>query len=212
MNDRAFLAPRRCLLEPVEAIFEAARLLDQAASAHVAGDRRTADALLRAADLPLIAEWTKKIWGKFDQEIHRYREVPGAPPLLTKVQRKNARMPSAEERRALIARDGHRCRFCGIPVIEPRVRKAIQKIYPDSCRWGGREAEQHAAFQCMWLQFDHLLPHSRGGDNSLENVVITCAPCNFGRCDWTLEETGLIDPRTRAPETIDWDGLERFLS
>ena len=43
----------------------------------------------------------------------------------------------------------------------------------------------------MWLQFDHLLPNQGGGDSKLDNVVVTCAPCNFGRMDHTLEEVGL---------------------
>lgn len=75
---------------------------------------------------------------------------------------------------------------------------------------GSRNIDQHAAFQAMWLQYDHLLPHARGGDNSLDNVVITCAPCNFGRMNWTLDEVGLIDPRTRQHVRSVWTGLEQF--
>jgi len=76
---------------------------------------------------------------------------------------------------------------------------------------GGRtNASQHRAFQALWVQYDHLLPHARGGDNSLDNMVITCAPCNFGRGDYTLEKMGLNDPRTRDPVRSTWDGLERF--
>jgi hypothetical protein len=77
--------------------------------------------------------------------------------------------------------------------------------------------DQHAALQCMWLQFDHLIPNERGGTSELENVVVTCAPCNFGRMQLTVEEAGLQNPlmRTIAPtwrrfET--WDGLTRLLN
>ena len=62
----------------------------------------------------------------------------------------------------------------------------------------------------MWAQYDHLLPHSKGGNNDVNNIVVTCAPCNFGRMSYTLEEVGLIDPRTREPIRSAWDGLERF--
>jgi 5-methylcytosine-specific restriction endonuclease McrA len=63
----------------------------------------------------------------------------------------------------------------------------------------------------MWLQFDHLLPHQRGGDSSAESVVITCAPCNFGRMDRTLEEVGLDDPRLRPVDPVAWNGLTDLL-
>lgn len=121
-------------------------------------------------------------------------------------------MPTAAEKAKLIDRFGHRCAFCGIPVIRKEIRVAFSRRYPDAAYWGHTNPTQHAAFQCMWLQFDHALPHSRGGDNSVENVLITCAPCNYGRMQWTLEEVGLIDPRGIPILKTDWDGLERFLS
>jgi len=55
-----------------------------------------------------------------------------------------------------------------------------------------------------------LLPHARGGGNSLENLLITCAPYNYGRGHHLIEEVGLADPRNRPPVRSDWDGLERF--
>ena len=60
----------------------------------------------------------------------------------------------------------------------------------------------------MWLQFDHLVPHSRGGTSQLSNVLITCAPCNYGRFHYTIEELDLINPFCRQPVKTDWNGLE----
>lgn len=67
-----------------------------------------------------------------------------------------------------------------------------------------------STFQAMDLHYDHLLPHARGGTNDLENMLVTCAPCNCGRDKLTLEEVGLSDPRLRDPVRSTWDGLERF--
>jgi 5-methylcytosine-specific restriction endonuclease McrA len=111
---------------------------------------------------------------------------------------------------ALIQRDGHHCRFCGTPVIRKEVRRRVTSAYPDLRIWGVGNINQHAAFQTMWAQFDHILPYTRGGTNEIDNLVVTCAPCNFGRMQYTLEEVGLVDPRTRDPVRSTWDGLERF--
>jgi len=67
----------------------------------------------------------------------------------------------------------------------------------------------------LWLQFDHILPNSRGGDSSLGNIVIACAACNFGRMQTTLEEAQLVHPLAHAPPIVwdrygEWDGLERL--
>jgi len=70
--------------------------------------------------------------------------------------------------------------------------------------------QQHAAFQAMCVQYDHLLAHARGGANDLENMLITCAPCNYCRAEYTFAEVGLLDPLRRKPFSSTWDGLERF--
>jgi hypothetical protein len=54
-----------------------------------------------------------------------------------------------------------------------------------------------------------VVPHSHGGTNDLDNLVVTCAACNFGKMEYTLEELSLIDPRTIPPIQSNWDGLER---
>ena len=206
-----FLAPRRCLAEPIPEVFEAARLLNAAVDTHLTGARNAAAALIRQADIDAITPWRHSIMGDVDLEITRFREVEGAPPSLPKADRVQPRMPAVAEKRVIAERDGWRCRFCGMPVIEERVRRAMRKAYPEALRWGKRNAERHAAFLCLWLQYDHVLPHSRGGDSSPENMVVACAPCNFGRGEWMFEEVGLIDPRTVPIQHSSWDGLERFL-
>ncbi|OGB89194.1 HNH endonuclease [candidate division WOR-1 bacterium RIFCSPHIGHO2_01_FULL_53_15] len=41
------------------------------------------------------------------------------------------------------------------------------------------------------LTIDHILPRSRGGDDSWTNMVVCCARCNCKKGDRTLEEAGL---------------------
>jgi len=203
------LALRSCLRDPIPEIYEAAFYLDEAVIAHLAGRSDLANELIRRADMPVIREWTESLWGSNSPYVKKSC-VLDAPPSLPIEQREKERMPTAAENHELHQRDGYHCRFCGIPVIRKETRIRIMEVYPDALPWERKNPEQHAAFQAMWLQYDHLLPYARGGNNDLGNIVITCAPCNFARMNYTLEEVGLIDPRIREPVRSSWDGLERF--
>ena len=73
-------------------------------------------------------------------------------------------------RRALFARDGWRCVYCGTT--------------------SGR------------LTLDHVVPRSRGGESSWENVVTSCAPCNLRKGNRLLDEISMVlrkPPRPPAP-------------
>ncbi|MBA3961560.1 MAG: hypothetical protein H0X40_06630 [Chthoniobacterales bacterium] len=200
---------RTCLCEPIPEIFDAARYLDAAVSSHLAGRRDLAEELIRLANMPAIRDWGESLFGPKSPH-KKYRAGLNGPASVAQELRLNARMPTRAEKHTLLERDGYHCRFCGIPVIRNEVRRWIKEIYPDALPWGSTNLTQHAAFQAMCVNYDHILPHARGGDSSLNNVVIACAGCNYGRGRYTLEEVGLIDLRTREPVRSAWDGLERF--
>lgn len=189
---------RTCLRDPIPEIAEAACLLDEAVSAHLGGRRDDADQLIRRANIRTVRDWVESIWGKNTGFLlKRNPFAHAATPLRVK-----ERMPAAAQKAELLRRDGYHCRFCGIPVIRTEIRKRIHAAYPEALPWGRKNIDQHAAFQAMWVQYDHVVPH--------DNIVITCGPCNFGRMYYSLEDVGLIDPRTREPLRSSWDGLERF--
>ena len=76
----------------------------------------------------------------------------------------------ALNRRAVFARDGHRCQYCGA---------AAENI-------------------------DHVVPRSRGGTHTWDNVVAACRPCNTRKEDRFLHETNL---RLRRPPRIPRERL-----
>jgi 5-methylcytosine-specific restriction endonuclease McrA len=63
----------------------------------------------------------------------------------------------ALNRKAIFARDGHKCQYCGA------------------------QAEN----------IDHILPRSKGGLHSWDNVVAACRRCNARKRDHLLEESGM---------------------
>ncbi|MBO0730843.1 MAG: HNH endonuclease [Acidimicrobiaceae bacterium] len=77
----------------------------------------------------------------------------------------------ALNRRAVFARDGHRCQYCGA------------------------SAEN----------IDHVVPRSKGGMHSWDNVVAACRPCNSRKRDRLLEDSGMhLRRKPVAPRTRTW--------
>lgn len=79
-------------------------------------------------------------------------------------------LPRAESRRlsrrAILARDGFRCQYCG--------------------------STRH-------LTIDHIIPRSRGGKTSWENVVTSCEPCNVRKGAYLPSEAGMSPARRPRP-------------
>jgi hypothetical protein len=153
-------AARNCFRDPIPEIADAMRYLDAATSAHLVGRQQLAEELVRLADIPAIRDWTESLWGKNSANV-RSRPLQ-KQKVVASNERLRTRMPTGEEKRQLHVRDGYYCRFCGIPVIRTVVRNRIRSAYPNALRWGKTNTEQHAAFQAMWAQYDHLLAHALG--------------------------------------------------
>lgn len=202
---------RRCYLEPVPEVWVAADMLTEAVRLHLIGQRDAAARLFRGSDFEQIGRWFQTVVGPQNPAIHGVLPLVLKPPRLPMQDRKKPRMPSAAVKRQILARDGMHCRFCDSPVIPKNVILAISAAYPEDARWSDIASEQHRMFQAMSIQYDHVLPHARGGDSSLENMVITCAVCNYGRMSYTVAEAGLIDPRTQPIKVSAWDGLASFI-
>jgi hypothetical protein len=128
------------LRKPIPEIADAQALLDEAANAHLSGNRLQAAALIAAADMPAIREWTDSIWGRHNASILRIRKVPDAPPTRPVALRPTPRHPDAALKWRLIARDGYHCCFCGIPVIDRSIRVLLRSEYPEALCWGPRTA------------------------------------------------------------------------
>lgn len=61
------------------------------------------------------------------------------------------------------------------PRIDDRTRFDVLRRDGFRCRWCGAPARD-----CR-LTIDHIVPLSRGGDNTDENLCAACERCNMGR-------------------------------
>lgn len=201
---------RLCIRAPIPEIFEAYYLLSAAADAHLHGQSAAAEALFARANIPAVYDWAWADWQRPSLNI-RIPKPENDTVKLPKTELDPVRAPTKATKRTVLERDGYCCRYCGIPVIDADIRKLVHKLYPDAVPWVSSAPEQqHAGFSCFWLQYDHVVPHSHGGRSDVENVVISCALCNFGKLDYTVKQLDIADPRLRVPTPTPWDGLERL--
>ena len=77
----------------------------------------------------------------------------------------------------------------------PLNRKSVFARDRHRCQYCGRSAEN----------LDHVVPRSRGGDHTWENVVAACRGCNTRKGDRTPDEAGMpLRARPRAPRRHGW--------
>jgi 5-methylcytosine-specific restriction endonuclease McrA len=67
-----------------------------------------------------------------------------------------------------------------------------------SCVYCGNEKPTHD------LTFDHVIPRSRGGRTSWENVVTACGPCNLRKADKLPREIKMF-PRDLPRQPTSWE-------
>lgn len=200
------------LKTPVPELFVAAERMQQAVTAHLSGDADTAADRFRAADIPALWDWLYPEWERCHLNVIE-RAPAGDTVTVPKGERDPVRTIPKDVQIRLLERDGYRCRYCCIPVVHPDIRKIAHRLYPKAVPWdSNRPQDCHQGFQSLWLQFDHVVPHSHGGASDEANSVVSCALCNFGKDKYTLLELGLIDPRDRDPILDDWGGLEELRS
>jgi 5-methylcytosine-specific restriction endonuclease McrA len=60
------------------------------------------------------------------------------------------------------------------------------------------------ALPAQELTFDHVVPRSRGGRTTWENVVAACGPCNLRKGGRMPEKAGMV-PRRRPRQPTVWE-------
>lgn len=78
----------------------------------------------------------------------------------------------------------------------------LSRCNANTCAYCGRKTSE--------LTLDHVLPRSRGGQSTWENLVSACQPCNHRKSDRTPEEAGmkLLRKPARPSQGVWLDILE----
>jgi 5-methylcytosine-specific restriction endonuclease McrA len=106
-------------------------------------------------------------------EVHSTSKAIQVPSVIRLLSYRHIPQQSrALSRKNILLRDRNMCQFCG------------------------------ATFPASELTLDHVMPRSRGGRSSWENLVACCYACNNSKGDRTPEEAGLKLQRRPRPFTL----------
>jgi hypothetical protein len=77
-------------------------------------------------------------------------------------------------------------------MIQKPTRTLIYQRDDHTCQYCGSQKK---------LTVDHVIPRSRGGQDTWENMVVACSPCNVKKGNTLLEQTGM--KLKRVPKAME---------
>lgn len=81
-------------------------------------------------------------------------------------------------------------------MLSKNMRYRVFKRDNFTCQYCGRSAPE------VVLEVDHIVPLSKGGDNTLSNLVTSCRDCNRGKRDDSLKDDSLVMKRKLQEEEL----------
>jgi len=144
-----------------------------------------------------------QVSGRFRKNILNILE----PKVIPKEERDPLRPPTKYQEE-VFKRDGYHCRYCGNKLISQKVMKEfIKKLNYSGFQKGSTNLTTHGIIHSTWPVADHMHPWNMGGMTNLNNLVSSCASCNYGKDAYTVEQLGIENPFDREPINSQWDGL-----
>lgn len=109
-------------------------------------------------------------------------------------------------RAEVFLRDRFRCVYCGGRAIPRCVLVALSDLFPDELAYHPNYARGriHPVYWALAPEADHVLAHSRGGTNELDNLSTLHTACNARKSD---SLSAHLAPVTPPAASADWDGL-----
>jgi hypothetical protein len=69
--------------------------------------------------------------------------------------------------------------------IKPNIRQIVIERDKSRCRYCGKKLLNQE------IALDHIIPYSMGGNNMIDNLVVSCTPCNSHKRDRTPFQAGM---------------------
>jgi hypothetical protein len=107
-----------------------------------------------------------------------------------------------EMQAVVFRRDAFRCCYCGVKTFPLPILELLE--LPFTRGWLG--GETHEAFLLVSC-CDHIMPVSRGGTSSHDNLVTACWRCNTIKAEFALAELGWNEPTKGPRPSESWRGL-----
>ena len=113
----------------------------------------------------------------------------------------------------LVADDGHQLHSARLVLPSPsvvRLRYVVRVPFVRRTAMSRRALFTRDDYRCQYCgshadSLDHVVPRSRGGQHTWENVAAACRPCNLRKRDRTPAEAGMRLARPpRAPKDHSW--------
>lgn len=81
--------------------------------------------------------------------------------------------------------------------ISKRVRFEVFKRDSFKCQYCGKCAPD------VILHVDHIEPVSKGGDNDIMNLITSCAECNSGKSNKTIDDSSAVEKQRKQLEELN---------
>jgi hypothetical protein len=204
--------PRKVLCERPEYLTESFQAFEAAVGCAARGEVDTGlEHLERTRHLD-IREWFKIIGQNAGKK--RFAELGSREALEPEVSQQ-ARVDGDIDTnlaRNVLERDRYHCRYCDVPIIYKSEVEKIRELFGHA-KFPMSQSNDvaHGTLRAFYNSFDHVVPRSRGGQNTAENIVTACYACNFGKDNFTLFQLGLDDPRQNSFVDSGHDGFVSLL-
>jgi 5-methylcytosine-specific restriction endonuclease McrA len=186
-------------------------LFIKAVEAFIAGNKNLCLEIIGQIRTAEITEWYIE-HGQMSGR-HRKLQLNISPPETKDIDLRDPVRSPAKLQKQVFERDSYHCRYCGGKLISQEFLKTfIKRLNSPLFSRGETNLNTHGIIHLTWPVADHVIPWNKGGRTSLDNLVSSCAPCNYGKDGYTIEQLGLIDPLTRPAKISDWDGFNNKIN